>query len=61
MGAQAHEVWRLRNDAADAWLARFRSRTWRTFGAVGTIRVGVKACCDIVFVRNGWETEAFGV
>ncbi len=47
-------VWRLSEAAGDAWLERVRAATWRTFGQVGKIRVGVKTTADSVFIRDDW-------
>ena len=48
-------VWRLSNPANDQWLSRVLQRTWRTWGDVFSIRVGVKTCADQVFIRNDWN------
>lgn len=38
----------------DAWLGRIGARTWRTFGEVGRIRVGIKTTADRVFISDRW-------
>lgn len=54
-------VWRITTQAANSWLATIKAHTWRTFGDIGKIRVGVKTCADKVFIRSDWhdlpETE----
>jgi hypothetical protein len=48
-------IWRVATDSADAWLRTVDTRTWRTFGELGSIRVGIKTCADKVFIRSDWE------
>lgn len=50
-------VWRLGSENVDAWLANVESRTWRTFGDVGKIRVGVKTTADKVFLPKVWHED----
>lgn len=52
----ADDLWRIATDATDTWLAKVSSRTWKTFGDLGKIRVGVKTCADKVFIRSDWDT-----
>ncbi|RLK60415.1 Eco57I restriction-modification methylase domain-containing protein [Actinokineospora cianjurensis] len=47
------QPWRFSQHDHD-WLARVEAATWKTFGAVGKIRVGVKTTADAVFIREGW-------
>lgn len=56
--AAASDVWRVASVAVDDWLATVESRTWRRFGDVGKIRVGVKTCADKVFIRTDWAQLA---
>ena len=49
------DVWRLRTEGKDTLLEQVARRTWRTFGQIGKIRVGVKTCADSVFIRTDWE------
>jgi hypothetical protein len=48
-------VWRLSEPAGDAWLSAVAAATWRTFGGVGKVRVGVKTTADSVFIRDDWH------
>ena len=48
----AGDVWRLANSDNDAWLETVRFNTYRTFGEIGKIRVGVKTTADNVFIGN---------
>ncbi|AGY58565.1 Eco57I restriction-modification methylase domain-containing protein [Gloeobacter kilaueensis] len=48
-------LWRMTTGNSEHWLARVRSRTWKTFGELGKIRVGVKTCADSVFIRSDWQ------
>lgn len=52
-------VWRLASQSADEWLATVNRHTWKRFGEIGKIRVGVKTCADKIFIRHDWES-AFG-
>jgi hypothetical protein len=56
LGSSGTEVWKLSNHNEDSWLETVRERTWRPFGGVGKIRVGVKTCADTVFIRSDWNT-----
>ncbi|MGK8525090.1 Eco57I restriction-modification methylase domain-containing protein [Nocardia asteroides] len=47
-------AWRMSHDAIDAWLARIAAATWRDFGDVARIRVGIKTTADRVFISDGW-------
>lgn len=48
-------VWRIATKTTDTWLATVKAHTWKTFGDVGKIRVGVKTCADKVFIRSDWH------
>jgi hypothetical protein len=50
------DLWRIATDATDTWLATVAKHTWKTFGDIGKIRVGVKTCADKIFIRNDWHT-----
>lgn len=48
-------VWRRTDRGTEAWLAKVRSKTWKTFGQIGAVRVGIKSTADRVFIRQDWE------
>ncbi len=50
------DVWRLANEEKDAWLETVGRNTYRTFGEIGKIRVGVKTTADNVFIGN-WNNR----
>jgi len=50
--------WRLSDPAADEWLATINTATWRSFGDVAKIRVGIKTTADNVFLADDWEHRA---
>ena len=50
--------WRLSDPAADEWLATINTATWRSFGDVAKIRVGVKTTADNVFLADDWKHRA---
>nr|WP_157126274.1 N-6 DNA methylase [Nocardia mikamii] len=47
--------WRMSRPDTDAWLAGIAAGTWRTFGEVARIRVGIKTNADRVFISDRWE------
>ncbi|HWN32937.1 MAG TPA: N-6 DNA methylase [Pseudonocardia sp.] len=47
--------WRLVSAPSTRWAGRVRGATWRTFGEVARIRVGIKTTADPVFVRDDWH------
>ncbi|WP_433756209.1 Eco57I restriction-modification methylase domain-containing protein [Nocardia sp. CA-135398] len=47
-------AWRMSRPEVDRWLAEVAAGTWRTFGAVGRIRVGIKTTADRVFISDRW-------
>ena len=49
-------VWRVKTMVSDDWLTMVEGHTWRRFGDIGKIRVGVKTCADKVFIRSDWDT-----
>ena len=49
---QASDVWRLTTLENDTWLETVKRNTYRTFGEIGKIRVGVKTTADNVFIRD---------
>lgn len=51
----ADNPWRLSHQAGDAWLAGVEAATWRTFGDVAKIRVGIKTTADSVFISDQWD------
>lgn len=49
------DVWRLASASGDEWMATVDRNTWKRFGEIGKIRVGVKTCADKIFIRHDWE------
>lgn len=47
--------WKVSSEAHDAWLHAVASSTWKSFGQVAAIRVGIKTTADKVFVRKDWN------
>ena len=56
--AQPGAIWRGVTAGEQAWLERVREHTWRTFGEVAKIKVGVKSCADRVFIKEEWGEPA---
>ncbi|WP_024803613.1 methyltransferase domain-containing protein [Nocardia sp. BMG51109] len=46
--------WRMSRPGLDVWLRRVTAGTWRTFGEVARIRVGIKTTADRVFISADW-------
>jgi adenine-specific DNA-methyltransferase len=55
IGASADAVWRVASEVGDGWLSTVEANTFRRFGDIGKIRVGVKTCADKVFIRTDWQ------
>ena len=49
------DPWRLAHTTGEAWLSSIESATWKTFGDVAKIRVGIKTTADAVFIGKDWE------
>jgi len=49
---RSDDVWRLASEENDAWLDIVKKHTFKTFGEIGKIRVGVKTTADNVFIGN---------
>ncbi|MEU0505089.1 N-6 DNA methylase [Nocardia sp. NPDC005998] len=47
-------AWRMSRPGVDGWLGEVEAGTWRTFGEVGRIRVGIKTTADRVFISDRW-------
>jgi SAM-dependent methyltransferase len=47
-------AWRMSQPSVDYWLARIGAGTWKTFGEVARIRVGIKTTADRVFISDRW-------
>lgn len=50
----SHTAWRMSRPSVDSWLARVGAGTWRSFGEVARIRVGIKTTADRVFISDRW-------
>ncbi|KAB0667521.1 N-6 DNA methylase [Oryzomonas japonica] len=59
-GPMHDSVWRIATTTNDAWLDTVKAHTWKMFGDVGKIRVGVKTTADKVFIRSDWEAATGG-
>lgn len=49
--------WRIKDELSDKWLTHVNQNTWKTFGEIGKIRVGVKTTADNVFIRESRKNE----
>lgn len=50
------DIWRIATNTGDEWLRFVADKTWKTFGDLGKIRVGVKTCADKIFIRSDWDS-----
>ncbi len=50
------EPWRAAYASSDDWLEKIQAATWRTFGDIAKIRVGIKTTADRVFISDSWES-----
>jgi adenine-specific DNA-methyltransferase len=56
--SDATTPWRLSSPASDEWLELLKAGTWKTFGEVAKIRVGIKTTADNVFLGDAWQLTA---
>jgi adenine-specific DNA-methyltransferase len=49
--------WRISHAIGDEWLEGINAATWKTFGDVAKIRVGIKSTADSVFISDQWESS----
>lgn len=54
-GDSSAEPWRLVHAEGEGWLSTVSAATWRTFGDVAKIRVGIKTTADKVFISDSWN------
>jgi hypothetical protein len=54
---ESDQVWRVATDNGDSWLRTIESHTWRRFGDIGSIRVGIKTCADKVFIKRDCDWD----
>ncbi|MFF3224612.1 Eco57I restriction-modification methylase domain-containing protein [Nocardia suismassiliense] len=52
--AEPETAWRMSNTEIDSWLDAIAAATWKTFGEVARIRVGIKTTADRVFISDRW-------
>lgn len=55
-GPSNESMWRITTSTSSSWLERVKKHTWKHFGDIGKIRVGVKTTADKVFISSDWET-----
>jgi adenine-specific DNA-methyltransferase len=48
-------TWSMSSADNEQWNALVRRNTWRTFGSLAKIRVGIKTTADSVFIRDDWH------
>lgn len=53
-GSSSAEPWRMNHHRTEDWLMSVRAATWKTFGDVASIRVGIKTTADSVFISDSW-------
>lgn len=50
------EAWRMKRPENEVWLEGIHASTWKTFGEVCKIRVGIKTTADAVFISKEWDS-----
>jgi tRNA1(Val) A37 N6-methylase TrmN6 len=51
--------WRLTTKNTSAFLDKIDTATWKIFGDIGKIRVGIKTTADNVFIKEDWTKEKY--
>ncbi|MDQ0102560.1 hypothetical protein J2T10_002213 [Paenarthrobacter nicotinovorans] len=54
-GTTPGDPWTMGDTDEDKWFQQVNARTWKTFGDVAKIRVGIKTTADAVFIRDSWD------
>ena len=52
---ETNEPWTLSTRADEQWLKRVQMKTYKTFGDIGKIRVGIKTTADDIFISSDWQ------
>jgi len=50
-------IWRVSNNKSNDWLKIVNENTWKRFGEIGKIRVGIKTTADKVFIDRDWDKK----
>ena len=56
--ADTKTPWRLSDPLTDHWLQSVDEKSWKRFGDIAKIRVGIKTTADNVFLGEDWSTRA---
>lgn len=56
--ADTKTPWRLSDPFTDHWLQSVDEKSWKRFGDIAKIRVGIKTTADNVFLGEDWSTRA---
>lgn len=54
-GAQGSVPWRMGGTEEEVWFDALSVGTWKTFGEIAKIRVGIKTTADSVFISDRWR------
>lgn len=54
-GSGGSAPWRMGGTDEEVWFTTLMATTWKTFGEVAKIRVGIKTTADSVFIRDRWD------
>lgn len=55
-GSTPDAPWRMAHEDGETWLNDIAESTWKTFGEVAKIRVGIKTTADTVFISDSWDS-----
>ncbi|WP_209372062.1 N-6 DNA methylase [Brevibacterium renqingii] len=56
--ADTKTPWRLSAPDSDRWMEELERGTWKVFGDIAKIRVGIKTTADKVFLGENWDDAA---
>lgn len=57
VGRTVSVPWKLTSAVHDEHFTVIESATWKTFGDLAKIRVGIKTTADAVFIRDDWQSQ----
>lgn len=56
-----NSLWTIASKVNQDWISEIEKKTWKTFGSIGKIKVGIKTTADNVFIGDDWSGEKAGI
>ena len=56
-----NSLWTIASKENQDWISEIEKKTWKTFGSIGKIKVGIKTTADNVFIGDDWSGEKAGI